>query len=168
MVGCAVLCWCGVVLVLCVYMWCCVVWVASACACGVVVRVVWWCVWCGGVCVCGMGPVAGTHGDVLNSLFLFFLLSFLLPSLLFSSLHANKNCTELWTTNTASNFEAFECDVAHGTFIATANDLPGMFPPLLPLLFSPSSLPPTPRQKKGLFITGIFPARELFCITVLY
>ena len=38
------------------------------------------------------------------------------------------------------------------------------------LLFSPpSSLPPTPRKKRGnIFITRIFPAREIFCITVLY
>ena len=38
------------------------------------------------------------------------------------------------------------------------------------LLFSPpSSLPPTPRKKRrDFFFTGIFPARELFCSTVLY
>ena len=48
----------------------------------------------------------------------------------------------------ASNFEAFESDVAHGTFIATANELHGMFPPLLlPPLLS-SLLPPSHTQKK--------------------
>ena len=43
----------------------------------------------------------------------------------------------------ASNFEAFECDVAHGRFIATANDLHGMFtsPPPSSSLLPPPSLP---------------------------
>ena len=68
MVGCAVLCWCGVVCCfLCVYMCCCVVvWVVCGCVvlCVVLVlcvcvHVVWWCVWCGGACgvvvrVCGV------------------------------------------------------------------------------------------------------------------
>ena len=90
---------------------------------------------------------------LLFFIFLFFLLSSLLLNLLFSSLHANKHCTKHWSTNTASNFEAFECDVAHGTFIATANELHGMFPPLLlPPLLSfpplPSLLPPSLHQKK--------------------
>ena len=52
--------------------------------------------------------------------------------------------------------------MAHGTFIATASELHGMFPPLLspPLL---SSLLPTPRKKRGdFFFTGTFPARNLF------
>ena len=85
---------------------------------------------------------------LLFFLFLFFLLSSLLLTLLFSSLHANKHCTKHWSTNTASNFEAFECDVAHGTFIATANELHRMFPPLLlPPLLS-SLLPPSHTQKK--------------------
>ena len=87
----------------------------------------------------------------------FFRLPFysLFSSLLFSSLHANKHCTK----HTASNFEAFECDVAHGTFIATANELHGMFQPLLlpPLLLS--LLPSLPlllkKKREGLFITGI-------------
>ena len=59
--------------------------------------------------------------------------------------------------------------MAHGTFIATANELHGMFPPLLlPPLLS-SLLPPSHTQKKEreLFITGIFPARNLFFITFL-
>ena len=67
-----------------------------------------------------------------------------------------------------SAFEAFECDVAHATFLATASELHGMFQPLLlPPLLS-SLLPPSHTQKKerGLFITRIFPARELFCVTV--
>ena len=88
----------------------------------------------------------------------FFLLSSLLLTLLFSSLHANKHCTKHWSTNTASNFEAFECDVAHGTFMATANELHGMFPPLLlPPLLS-SLLPPSHTQKKW----GDFLLQEYF------
>ena len=81
---------------------------------------------------------------LLFFLFPFFLSSSLLLTLLFLSLHAK------------------------GTFIATANELHGMFPPLLlPPLLS-SLLPPSHTQKKGrdLFITGIFPARNVF-ITVL-
>ena len=171
-VGCLV---CGVVCVWCVVVVCC----------GGVVRVVlWWCV----CVVCGE---AWHSLSLLLSLlpllfqFLFLssfsfsfslapsltlalalvpslsLLSSLLLTLLFSSLHANKHCTKHWSTNTASNFEAFECDVAHGTFIETASELHGMFPPLLlPPLLS-SLLPPSHTQKKerDLFITGIFPAR---------
>ena len=42
--------------------------------------------------------------------------------------------------------------MAHGTFIATANELHGMFPPLLlpPLLSSPPSLP-HPEKREGTF-----------------
>ena len=49
-VVCCVYMWC-VVLVLYVYMWCCVL--CGLCLC---VRVVWWCVWCGGACggACGV------------------------------------------------------------------------------------------------------------------
>ena len=49
MVGCAVLCWCGVVWnVLCVL---CGLSAYAMCCVGCLrVRVVWWCVWCGGAC----------------------------------------------------------------------------------------------------------------------
>ena len=95
----------------------------------------------------------------LSSLFcpssLFSLLSSLpLPRL--SSLLATKHHGENGSTNTAANIEAFECDLAHGKCTAVGSLRP------------PSSLPPTPRKKmRGLFITGIFRARELFFITVL-
>ena len=67
----------------------------------------------------------------------------------------------------ASNFEAFECDVAHGTFMATANELHGMFPPLLlpPLL---SSLPPTPRKKRGDFLLQEYFRRGNYFVLQFY
>ena len=78
-------------------------------------------------------------------------LLFSLPLFLLSSLLA-----------TAANFEAFECDMAHGKCTAVGS-LP---PPLSSLLLS---LPPLLKKKKRreLFITGIFPARNLIFITVL-
>ena len=57
------------------------------------------------------------------------------------------------------------------TFIACANELHGMFPPLLlPPLLS-YLLPPSHTQKKkrgDFLLQELFPARELFCITVLF
>ena len=61
---------------------------------------------------------------------------------------------------TVANFEAFECDLAHGKCTAVGS-LP---PPLSSLLLS---LPPLQKKKRELFITGMFPARKLFYITVL-
>ena len=146
--------------------------------CGVVGGVLWWCVvvvvvvcvlwWC--VCCCVVWwSLAHSLSCSLSSLFcfpfffsliflfllllllllllflllfflfLFFLLSSLLPTLLFSSLHANK-------------------------FIATANELHGMFPPLLlpPPLSPPSSLPPTPRKKRGDFLLQEYFQRGIY------
>ena len=60
----------------------------------------------------------------------------------------------------AANFEAFECDLAHGRCTAVSS-LPPSLPSLLPSL--PLLLQ---KKKRGLFITGIFPARNLFFITV--
>ena len=65
-------------------------------------------------------------------------------------------------------FEAFECDVAHGTFIATANELHGMFPPLLlpPLLSSLLSLP-HPEKRQGPFYYRNISGDEFIFITIL-
>ena len=96
------------------------------------------------------------------SLSFFLVLSFFCLVFLFSllplSLLANKHCVKHWSTNVTSNFEAFACDLAHGRCSAVGS------------LLSPPSLPlPFQRTKKSreLFITGIFPARELFFITFL-
>ena len=80
--------------------------------------------------------------------------SFSSLSLLLATKHYGKNRS----TNTAANIEAFECDLAQGKCTAI-----GSLPPPLPSLL-PS--PPPLLKKRKLFITGIFPARELFCITV--
>ena len=73
---------------------------------------------------------------------------------LFSSLPFTPTNTvqKHWSTNTASNFDAFECGVAHGTFIATANELHGMFPPLL---LPPPSLP-HPEKREGTLLQEYF------------
>ena len=56
--------------------------------------------------------------------------------------------------------EAFECDLVQSKCTAI-----GSLPPPLPSLLP--SPPPLLKKKRELFITGIFPARELFFITVL-
>ena len=127
--------WCGAWCVWCVVVvlsWCCVV-----CVCCVVV--VWWCgvwvlcvgvvwcilVWCGVVCVCLFFSFfsqlsffsSGTLSFFPLFLCFFSLLFSLLSSLplsLLSSLLATKHCVKNRSTNTASNFEAFECDLAYG------------------------------------------------------
>ena len=71
---------------------------------------------------------------------------------------ATKHYGKNRSTNTAANIEAFECDLAQGKCTAV-----GSLPPPLPSLL-PS--PPPLLKKRKLFITGIFPARELFYITV--
>ena len=80
---------------------------------------------------------------------------FLLYSLL-ATTHHGKNRS----TNTAANIEAFECDLAQGKCTAVGS-LP---PPLLPL--PPFSSPSNAQKREGTLITGIFPARNLFLITV--
>ena len=77
-----------------------------------------------------------------------------------SSLLATKHCGKNRSTNTVANIEAFECDLAQGKCTAV-----GSLPPPLPsLLPSPPLL--LNKKKRKLFITRIFPARELFYITV--
>ena len=120
-----------------------------------------WCVWCV-LCVVlvlvlvfgrGAGCVLCGWCVVFISFFSLFLLSsfpllsylfcllflFLFLFSLLSSLLATKHCGKNRSTNTAANFEAFECDLAHGRCTAV-----GSLPPsLLPPPFSPS-----PPQKK--------------------
>ena len=110
---------------------CCVV-----CVCGVL----WWCcvVWCGGVvCVSFLSFFSQFSPFSFLSLFSLSSLLFSLSSLLFSP----PNTVKHWSTNTASNFEAFECDMANDKCTFTAS-LP---PPPLP----PPCLPLPPRKKKG-------------------
>ena len=105
------------------------------------VGVVWWC----GVSFCVFFLFSLSSLLSLSCSRSFFLFS---SFLLLSSLLA-----------TAANFEAFECDLAHGKCTAVGS-LP---PPLSSLLLS---LPPLLKKRRELFITGIYPARELFKITV--
>ena len=74
--------------------------------------------------------------SLLSSLFfpssLFCLLSSL-PLPLLSPLLATKHCGKNRSTNTAANFEAFECDLAHGRCTAVGS-LPPSLPSLLPSL----------------------------------
>ena len=159
---------------LCVYMWCCVWCVGCVCICGVVcgvggvcVVLLWWCV----CVVCGEAWHTLSLSLLFSLLpllfpFLFSLLSFffsLLSLFLLSSLLATKHYGKNRSINMAVNMEAFECDLAQGKCTAV-----GYLPPLLPSLL-PSPPLPTRKKKKerGLFITRIFPARNLFFITVL-
>ena len=148
---------CCVVVVLCVVVWCCVVCgVCVVLCCVVLVCGVWVCgccvVWCGVVCIF----VSFFNFSQFSSFsFLLFSLSFfsLLPSLL-SSLALFLLSSLLAT---AANFEAFECDLVQGRCTAVGS-LPPSLPSLLPLSSS--------KKRRKLFITGIFPARGLFYITV--
>ena len=81
-------------------------------------------------------------------------LALVLPLPLLSSLLATKHYGKNRSTNTAANIEAFECDLAQGKCTAV-----GSLPPPLPALL--------PQKNRELFITGIFPARNLFFITTL-
>ena len=81
---------------------------------------------------------------------------------LFSSLPFTPTNIVQSSTNTASNFEAFECDVAHGTFIANCQRIART----VPTSSSPSL--PHPQKREGTFFTGIFPAKEFIFITVLH
>ena len=182
-VVCGVLCvykWlCGV----CMYMQCCVGGVLVLCvyACGVVrgccvvVVVVVWCdVWVLCWCCVGVGWSVCVSFLSFFSFFsqlssLSFSFSFCLPflsslsflllfSLLssffsFSLFHSLFPHTVL-RTDQPTNFEAFCCDLAHlGTWVT----VPSVPHPLPSLLLFPST-------KRGLFITGIFPARNLFLL----
>ena len=120
--------------------------------CGVLRGV--WCVvcvsgvlcWCWCWCCVVVWCVFLCFSIFLSDLFFLFLaltLSFfsLLSSLL-SPLLATKHCGKNRPTNTASNFEAFECDLAHGRRAAVG--------PLPPPLSSPlPSLPPLLNKKAG-------------------
>ena len=111
----------------------------------------WWCCvlcgWCVSLCSC----VVLLFFSQLSS-FSFFLSLFLLLSLsslffpsslfsllsslplpLLSSLLATKHCGKNRSTNTAANFEAFECDLAHGRCTAVGS-LPPSLNSLLPSL----------------------------------
>ena len=152
----------------CVYMWCCVWWCVCVCACGVV------CVVCGEAwhtlsLSCSLSflfsfPFAFPF---FFSLIFLFLSSFsfafsLAPSLalalvlslfLLYSLLATKHYGKNRSTNTAANIEAFECDLAQGKCTPV-----GSLPPPLPSH--------TVKKERELFITGIFPARNLMFSTV--
>ena len=125
------LCWCWrLVVVLCV------VWVLCS--------VEW-----GGVYVCVFCVVFLFFLSILFFLLLtlslsFSLLSFIsllssllfsLPRFLFSSLHVTKHCGKNRSHNTAANFEACECDLAHGRCTAVGS-------------LSSSPLPPSSSKKK--------------------
>ena len=146
--------WCVVlVLVSGVWWWCCVL-------CGVLC---WCCVVSGGVYFCVFLCFFSQFSSFsfLLSLFpssLFFPLLSSLPLFLLSSLLTTKQCGKNRSTNTAANFEAFECDLAHGRCKAVGSPSPLSSP--LPPPFSPSP----PQKKRELFITGIIPARELFLL----
>ena len=87
------------------------------------------------------------------SFFSLFLSSLFFPSSLFSllsSLLATKHCGKNRSTNTAANFEAFECDLAHGRCKAV-----GSLPPSLP---SPPYSPSPPHKKRR----GNFQLQEYF------
>ena len=92
-----------------------------------------------------------------------FLLLFCLPlslSLLSSS------TTTVWSTDQQTwrpTLTRFACDLEHGRCIALAFQFTASLPP--PLLSSPPL--PTLKKSRELYITRKFPARELFCITVL-
>ena len=123
---------CGVVVFLCLYMWCCLL----------CVHVV--CVWCVGVVWCVVCSFLSCFLFSLFSFsflfcffffffsFSFFLFPFLLLLLLLallSSLLTTKQCVKN-RSDQPTNFEAFECDLVHGSctalssqFTASANEL---------------------------------------------
>ena len=174
---------CGVLLFVCVHVVlcrcvCCVLCGCVLCWCWCLVVVVLCCVGVvccvGGVCVCvfclflccfAFFSQFSSFSFLLSlfpsSLYLsFFSLLSSLPLPLLSSLLATKHCGKNRSTNTAANFEAFECDLAHGKCTAV-----GSFPPPFTSLLP--SLPLLLKKMEGLLNTGIFPATNLFFITVL-
>ena len=137
------------------------------------VGVVWWCgvVWSGVGCMFVFFCVVflfflsilffllltlSLSFSLLSFISLLSSLLFSLPRFLFSSLHVTKHCGKNRSHNTAANFEACECDLAHGRCTAVGS------------LSSSYPLPPSSSKKsRELFIIGIFPATNLFFITVL-
>ena len=179
---CGVVCGVGGVWVVCVHVVLCVVLVVVVCVC-VLCCCVGACVWC----VVKLGTLSLSLSLSLalspssslslslslsfSHLSLFFSLLFLFPFslllllltlvlslFLLSSLLATKHYGKNRSTNTAANIEAFEFDLAQGKCTAV-----GSLPPSP--LFSPS---PPQKKERRLFFRGIFPAKELFCIPVLY
>ena len=149
-VGCCV-CTCGV--------WCCVMSCVMSCL-----------VCCVVVVLCGVWVFCFSLSLFLSILFFLFLAlslscSFLLLSCLPLSLLSSSSFSSLFSSRhqTLLNFEAFACDLAHGRCTAVGYLLTSS-PSLLPS-------PPLPthkkKRKRELFITGTFPARNLFFITVL-
>ena len=152
-------CCCVSLCVLCVHV------VLCRCVGGVLCGCCVLCGWCVFLCFCVLLFFSLNYLLSLSCSLSFLLLSSfpLLSSLssLLSFLLATKHCGKNRSTNTAANFEAFDCDLADGTAV-------GSLPPPLPSLLP--SLPLLLKKKKTkrvLFITGIFPARNLFFITVL-
>ena len=78
-----------------------------------------------------------------------------LPLPLLSSLLATKHCDEYRSTNTAANFEAFECDLAHGRCTAV-----GSLPPSLPSLLP--SLPLLLKKRRGNFLLQEYFRRGIY------
>ena len=127
--------------------------------------------WCG-VCVCRVlcvlcGVCAmwlcvwlffsqfSSFSFLLSLLSLFSLLSSLpLPLPLLSSLLATKHCGKNRSTNTAANFEAFACDLAHGSLL---------LPPPSSLL----SLSSSKEEEEGTFNYRNISGEEFIFITVL-
>ena len=163
--------WCCGVLCGCMRVLCCVMHCELCCLVCCVVVVL--CVVCCVVCGCFISLF---FFSILFFLFLalslFLSCSFLflscLPLSLLSSLLANKHCVKHWSTNMTSNFEAFACDLEQGRCTALASQFTASLPPPLPSLLPSPPLPTHKNKGRELFITGIFPARELFCITVLF
>ena len=130
----------------------CVLCVHVACVvCGLCVYM-WCCVWCVGCVLCVV-----KLGTLSLSCSLSFLFSFpFFFSLIFIFLSSFSFSFSLAPFLTLA-LEAFECDLVQSKCTAI-----GSLPPP-----PPSSLPPSHKKERGLFITGICPARELFFITVL-
>ena len=143
--------------------------VCVVCCVGVGVGVWWWCcvlcVWCVFWCFC---VVLLFFFNSLLSLSRSLSLSFSLSSLpllsslfcllflfFFSLLFATKHCGKNRSTNTAANFEAFECDLAHGRCTAV-----GSLPPSLSSLLP--SLPLLLKKRRGNFLLQEYFRRRIY------
>ena len=133
-----------------------VVWVL----CGCCVGVVWWCgvVWCDVVCV---GFLSSQFSSFSFLLSLFSLLSFSLLFLFFFSLLFSPPNTVERTDQPTRRPTSRHLNVIWRTVGAQQSVLSLLLSPPSSLLSLPSS-----KKRRELFITGIFPARELFFITV--